>query len=62
MTKEKAKKRLLHDLSTLLFSNDDLLPDVDEETQEYKAFDAARNELVAEFDRRSAGGYNTVTP
>lgn len=56
-----AKKSLLLALSTILFRDDELFPDdLDgdnpDEDQEYAAWDRARSDLAAEFERRGKGG------
>lgn len=58
MTKTDAKKRLLGFLINML-ENDDEPPFGEEissnaDSQEYRAMDAARKELVKEFERRGA--------
>lgn len=58
MTRADAKKRLLGFLVNML-DNDDEAPFGEEiacnaDSQEYQAMDAARKELVAEFNKRGA--------
>ena len=54
MTKAEAKKRLLGFCVLMLTGDDVCFGDIDAKSQEYKALDAAREELVEEFNRRSA--------
>lgn len=58
MTKADAKKRLLGFLVNVLTNDDDMMfgdeISSDTESQEYRAMDTARKELVAEFDKRGA--------
>ena len=52
--KSTAKKKIIDSLAQILFKDDDLFPDELADTgPEYDAWDKARNELVAEFERRS---------
>ncbi len=59
MTRAQAKKQLLGFLINQLMADDEApfgetVAD-DTESQEYRAFDGARKELVEEFERRSKG-------
>lgn len=52
-SRETHKKRLLQALATVLAKDDDFRRDEDSlEGPDYERWDAARNELVAEFERR----------
>lgn len=56
-TKARAKKDLLHFLSSVLTSDDEPWAGeccYEPESQEFRMKSAARDELVAEFERRSA--------
>ncbi len=54
MTKREAKRRLLADIALILVKDDDLFPsDVHDGSADYRAYDAAREELAAEFERRA---------
>lgn len=57
MTRAEAKKRLLGFCVQMMTGDDEVCfgpVGEDPESQEYKAMDAARKELVEEFDRRGA--------
>jgi len=60
MTRDHAKKVLLSTLSTILLKDDDLFPDVDDSSPDYDKWHNARNELIAEFDRRAAQSPKTL--
>lgn len=53
MTKTEVKKRFYADVADILQKDDDLMPDYAEDSQEYKAWQEARNALVDELERRS---------
>ena len=55
-SKDVHKKRLLQALAVILSKDDDFRHDEDPlEGPDYERWDAARNELVEEFERRGAG-------
>ena len=54
MTRADHKRGILRALSMIILEDDDLMPDeIDPDGPEGKRWQAARDELVAEFDRRA---------
>lgn len=55
MTRADHKRSILLALSMIIGKDDDLMPDeIDPDSAEGRRWQAARDELVAEFDRRAA--------
>lgn len=54
-SKDNHKKRLLQALAVVLSKDDDFRRDDNLEGPDYERWNAARNELVEEFERRGAG-------
>jgi hypothetical protein len=54
MTRDEHKRQILRDLATILAKDDDLmLEEIDPNGREARSWQAARDELVAEFERRA---------
>lgn len=64
MKRADAKRDLLKVLAVILSKDDDLFPDdleLDVESKPYQKWDAARNDLVEEFERRAASPVKGTT-
>ena len=56
MDRAQHKRNILRDLATILDKDDDLMHDeIDPDGRDGKAWQAARDELVEEFERRAVG-------
>jgi hypothetical protein len=54
VTRAQHKRNILRDLAAILGKDDDLMPnEIDDESRDGKAWQAARDELVEEFERRA---------
>lgn len=60
MTKAQHKRNLFRDLASIIGKDDDLMPaEFDDDSRDGKSWQAARDELVEEFERRAAGKEKT---
>jgi hypothetical protein len=56
VTRAEHKRALLRDIAAIISKDDDLMPsEIDDESRDGKAWQAARDELVDEFERRANG-------